>query len=454
MLEQDIRQAVNAIIPSPAADGWRPMPPDAFRYNPEWTPVRRRLLGQRLTITDSMPDDDVIVAALKDHYWEGDRLMDDVATMFRRLPVRSGRQLFEQALENGIGSLANPPDELAALHRQLDRVPEWIDLKQVDRGAIVAANISKAGKAAGILLNTIQTFQGGQIGDAVGTTGRLLRGPLLRARESASFWVALPKPGGLGRFGEGFKTAVRVRLIHSQVRNMLMEKWGLEWVSRNGIPIPNSSIAAGIPTFGIVNVLYDSCFGRKHSRQDLEDIHAYWAYIGYILGADEDLLPRTPEDGMKILNFALSTMPSPSPYANELNRISDVLFEAAMSSIRFPLIDAKVKKYLHEALNGFYFYVGGSKLGNRITGACGPTLVGRAFPFLLKCYVHVSNIRTLIPGADVRRNHNRKNGDPFWAAVLEQLRTLTGQQTGPGELRYDAHDALVPNEIIPPLPQR
>src|SRR5690606_25855175 len=159
----------------------------------------------------------------------------------RRLKPGVGRRLFEQALEEGIEQVKDSPPELVALFKQLDRFPGWLDRAAVERGAVVAANVTAGGKAAGMFLNTILTIQGGTVGAAVGATGRMQRDALYRARESATFWMALPAPGGLSRFGAGFKNSVRVRLLHAQARLMLRRKWGDEWYEKNGMPIPNAS---------------------------------------------------------------------------------------------------------------------------------------------------------------------------------------------------------------------
>lgn len=422
-------------------------PPEALQYNPEWTPARRRLFSKWLPVTDGIPDNDPIIQRIMEHFQEGDLLMDEVARMFHRLPTGQGRKLFEQALERGINSIDNPPPELVALYAQLDRVPDWINLQQVDRGALVAANISPAGKAAGVFLNTIQTIQGGMVGAAVGATGRMQRDVLQRARESAEFWRHLPEPGGLQRFGIAFKNAVRVRLMHAQARLMLMKKWGDEWMQQYGNPIPNAGIVAGVPTFGVANLMYDMQFGRRFSRQDMEDIHIFWSYIGYILGGNEDILPRTPEEGMKILDFALSVSLPPSQYAEELNRVSNLLLDTLMNSFKFPIFDAQLKPYVLQALNGFYFYVGGDFLGKRITETTKPTLVGRWVPGAVKMMVLAANLERYVPGRAKRWERNRQGGDAFWANLNEQFDKLAKEKNDLRPTRFNAHDQSRASEI-------
>lgn len=448
MATQDVTPApTHTVIPPRLPGQWRNLPPESVHYNPDWYPVRRRLFGDWINVEDAIPSQNDAIRRLNDHFWEGDPLMDAVADMFKRLPAGQGRKQFEQALEQGIESLPNPPEELVALFRQLDRVPDWISLAQVDRGAVVAANITPAGKAAGVFLNTLQTVQGGMVGAVVGATGRMQRDVLQRARESAAFWLHLPEPGGLSRFGPAFKTIVRVRLMHSQARLMLMRKWGDDWIARHGNPIPNAGLVAGVPTFGIVNLMYDTQFGRKYSRQDMEDIHIFWSYIGYLLGGAEEILPRTPEDAIRVLDFALSIVPPPSQYADELNNVSNLLLDAMLNSFTLPVLDRQVKNLLLQALHGFYFHVGGNFLGARITATDKPSLVGRAVPPLVRMLVRVSNLDRLLPGREQRQERHRQQGDAFWLMLSQQFDRLAAQRDDHRQAQFNAHDQSNPEQM-------
>lgn len=434
-------------LPVRKEEDWRPLPAESIHYNPDWYPVRRLLFGDWIEVEDNIPSENEAIRRLSDHFWEGDLLMDNVAEMFQRLPAGEGRKLFEQALEQGIDSVQQPPEELTALFAQLDRRPDWISLEQVDRGAVVAANVTSAGKAAGVFLNTLQTVQGGMVGAVVGATGRMQRDVLQRARESAAFWLHLPEPGGLTRFGHAFKNIVRVRLMHSQARLMLIRRWGDDWVALHGNPIPNAGLVAGVPTFGIVNVMYDSLFGKQYTPQDMEDIHIFWSYIGYLLGGAEEILPRTTEDAIRILDFALSIVPPPSQYADELNNVSNLLLDAMLNSFTLPVFDKQAKNLMLQALHGFYFHVGGNFLGERITETDRPTRMGRLVPPLVKFMVKLSNLERHLPGRARRHERNRQQGDPFWLMLSQQFDRLAAQRDDLRPTHFDAHDRTKVTEI-------
>src|SRR5690606_35401912 len=109
--------------PPRGANGLRRAPEESLVYNPAWTPARKKLFGQWVEVTDGIPEQNEVIAKVLDRLWDGDPLMDEVAKMFKRLPSGQGRKMFEQALEKGIDTVENPPEELVALYKQLDRIP-------------------------------------------------------------------------------------------------------------------------------------------------------------------------------------------------------------------------------------------------------------------------------------------------------------------------------------------
>src|SRR5690606_32812373 len=112
---------------------WRPAPPEALRYNPDWTRARRRLFSECIDVVEGVPgENDEYMDRVKHRLWDGDQLMDEVANMFRRLKPGVGRRLFEQALEEGIEQVKDSPSELVALFKQLDRFTGWLDRAAVE----------------------------------------------------------------------------------------------------------------------------------------------------------------------------------------------------------------------------------------------------------------------------------------------------------------------------------
>ncbi|MHC3003837.1 oxygenase MpaB family protein [Gordonia metallireducens] len=443
---------LDALAPPPAPDApidpvlgrpLRPAPPARPTFNPDWTPARHRLLDGWVDVQDRLPDTGGIVARAKDHLWVGDPEMDAVVQMFRRLPPRTGRQMFEDALDNGLETIDDPPEELVALFEHIDNPPSWITRERVDRGAIVANSVSPAGKASLIFLNTLVTVQGGSVGGAVGTMGRMQRNMVNRSLETAEFWVHLPAPGALDRYGTAFKNAVRVRLMHAQARVMLRKKWGEEWVAQHGVPISNAEMSGGIPSFGVANLMYDINYGRHYDYRDLEDLNIFWSYIGHILGIREAMIPRTFGEAVELLDYGYAVMEPPSEFSEALNDVSEMMLNTLMDKVRVPLIDAQVKSALHQTLHGLYFFIGGTFLGKRITGTPEPTRIGRVAPKLIAAQARLANLDRRIPGYWKRADRRRANGDTYWAVMHDAFTKLAAEQDGGRGPTFAHHDQRV-----------
>ncbi|GAC83469.1 hypothetical protein GP2_012_00750 [Gordonia paraffinivorans NBRC 108238] len=421
----------------------RPAPPGRPRFNPEWTPARRRLLDGWVDVQDRLPETGGIVARAKDHVWVGDPEMDAVVQMFRRLPPRKGREMFERALNFGLDTIEDPPHELVALFGHIDTPPAWITKDRVDRGAIVANSVTPAGKASLIFLNTLATVQGGSVGSAVGTMGRMQRDMINRSLESAEFWVHLPAPGALNRFGVAFKNAVRVRLMHAHARVMLRKKWGEEWVAEHGVPISNAEMSGGIPSFGVANLMYDINYGRRYEYRDLEDLNIFWSYIGHLLGIREAMIPRTFGEAVELLDYGYAVMEPPSEYADALNDLSEMMLETLMDKVHVPVVDARVKSAIHQALHGLYFFIGGQVLGRRITGTPEPTWIGRLAPKLVTAQVHLANLDRRVPGYWKRADRRRARGDTYWAVMHAAFTRLAAEKDGGRGPTFAGHDRRV-----------
>ena len=96
-------------------------------------------------------------------------------------------------------------------------------------------------------------------------------------------------PGGMERDQEGFKSAVRVRLMHSQVRAMLLQsdKWNMAW----GHPLNQWDSMATILEFSVIFLTGLRSLGFIFSKKEREAVVHLWRYVGYLMGVEERILP-------------------------------------------------------------------------------------------------------------------------------------------------------------------
>ena len=152
-----------------------------------------------------------------------DPLADAVAAAFAALPAGRGRRLLDTALDYGVEAVPDAGPALTALFAQLDHVPLWVDWERLDRGGALFLRSGAFGILVLALYSLPLTYSSPGGNKPLVFTGNLLRRAPGRLAETARFAVATSRPGGLRRFADGFKSTVKVRLMHAQVRRLLWQ---------------------------------------------------------------------------------------------------------------------------------------------------------------------------------------------------------------------------------------
>lgn len=268
--------------------------------------VRRRLF-RMIWRFDPHPTD-AQVEELKRYIVMGDPLADAVVTMYRELPAGEGPKLLDQALQHGIQSIPEPPAALAALFAQVDRDPIWLDREKLR----LACNVSRRVGPWGELVLRNLSLMGGYLGAAAAKplvfTGQLERVTPRRLVETGKFWLDVTTVGGLERFQEGFKSSVRVRIMHAQVRAMLLrsDKWQKEW----GHPLNQADSMATILEFSSIFLMGLRALGFLFNKREREAVVHLWRYVGFIMGVDERILPTCEDDAMRAMYLMAATIPA------------------------------------------------------------------------------------------------------------------------------------------------
>ena len=319
-------------VREPGAEPSRPAPP-RYKLTTSTTRLREFLAGDFRTVqrytTPTIAGN--YGERLFDAAWEGDPLMDDVVRMFNRLPTGQGRKLMLQAIDEGIESVKDAPAELVALFEQLDHVPDWLDWDLLDAGVMCLDKTSFPGFMLGAMLGSLATAGSNSISMPVGMTGRFTKNVVNRSIESVAFYNDTGCKDGLRRYGPGFKAAVNVRLMHAMVRaKMIKSKEGeLFDYAHNGNPMNQADTAFGIPFFGLQIGLCERIFGNPITERDLLGLTMHWGYIGYLLGVREDIIPKTLEENLYLMDVMWATLGDPSPFTYELYDALFVGFEKA-----------------------------------------------------------------------------------------------------------------------------
>ena len=227
---------------------------------------------------------------------EGDPLADEAVRALAAYPTGARQAMVDRALDAGIDAVSDAPDALRALFAQLDRVPFWVDPARLDRGG---AAFLRSGLLGGMVLGAYSLVAGycSPAGNKpLAFSGRLAQDAPRRLAETGRFVQAVSSPGGLGRFGDGFKAMVKVRLVHASVRQMLVRspRWNTPaW----GLPINQYDMSGTTLLFSFIVLDGLDKMGFQLTADERADFMHLWRYGAYLIGVHDELRCATEAEG-------------------------------------------------------------------------------------------------------------------------------------------------------------
>lgn len=254
-------------------------------------------------------EDADLLARIREYTMLGDRTGDAYAALMPKLGFQRSVAMLTLACDKGIEAVADAPDELAALIREMEHKPDWLDRTLVEEGAAYERNATANLSPFLIRGAFIATFLNKYSAMPMALTGTLGHATAARrVKETATFFATTALPGALDRFGPGFKAAAMVRLMHSMVRVNILSRPGMWDTDIYGVPIPQlDQMPAGlIPIYFLSQGLLAK--GRT-SFTRLERARVELArYRCYLLGLPEDLLADTPQEIVRIWRTRSATL--------------------------------------------------------------------------------------------------------------------------------------------------
>jgi len=233
-----------------------------------------------------------------------DPMADAVVAAMAGLPGGQGQRWLDTALNHGINAVPDAPRALRDLFAQLDDVPFWVNWEQLDLGGSVLLRSGLLGVLTAALAWLPISYSSPAGNKPLVFSGQLIKRAPRRLGETARFIYLTSQPGALQRFGDGFKTTVKVRLIHAQVRRFLKEsgRWD---ASQWGEPINQAYMAATNLIFSVVLLDGMRSFGLRCTRSEREALMQLWRYSGYLSGVAPELLCATENEARRMLEMVL-----------------------------------------------------------------------------------------------------------------------------------------------------
>ena len=241
-------------------------------------------------------------------YFAGDPVADRLIAWMHGIGMRRGWSDFDLALSEGIERVENPSEELKEFFAEVDAVPDWLDRDALRR----ACRFGLRG-ALHTQFTEFSALLGGYaiagLAKPLVATRALDDVAAKRVAETVKFIRDVFISEGLGRYSVGFKTTIRVRILHALVRhNLLKQDWDTyHW----GIPLNQSDSVATLLGFSVASMMNRRALGCIITPSEGRDFMLLWRYVGNLLGIEDRLIPKTEWEGLKLLPLLTASQEGP-----------------------------------------------------------------------------------------------------------------------------------------------
>jgi hypothetical protein len=267
--------------------------------------LRETPFNQRATLLA----DTELVERIRAFTMLGDSIADAYAALIPEYGFRRLVAMLADACDRGVEHVEGAPNELVEFIREMEHIPDWLDMKLVERGARVNRNMAANVAPFAVRGFFVATFLNKYAALPMALTGTLSNETAARRiRETASFFTVTVLPGALERQGPGFKAAAMVRLMHSMVRFNALKRSSRWDTAVYGIPIPQvDQMPAGLISIYQLS-LRVLRKGRTEFIPNERALVELSRYRCYLLGLPEELLADTPQGIVKVLSTRNATL--------------------------------------------------------------------------------------------------------------------------------------------------
>jgi hypothetical protein len=255
--------------------------------------------------TKNVEPSNELIEYYKDKLLESDKLADNlVDETFNNLEPGEGRKLFDQACLHGVSTLSSPPQALLDFFNTVETEPDWLDWDRIDRALDVCHRLGKSATYALSVSALLGGYTNNELTKPLTFAGALNGNSTFdRINYTSSFWMEITTPGALKRGEGGYNIALFVRFKHALIRRHILNN--PDWRSEDwGVPINTADSAMTNIGFSTVMILGARALGMKVTDEEHEDVLHFWRYIGYLIGDDDMLLPKTKEESVQGLYYA------------------------------------------------------------------------------------------------------------------------------------------------------
>ena len=256
-----------------------------------------RRLGERLTV--------------------GDEPMDRLLEWMVVTGLSQTRPLFDKALAGGIASVPEAPPPLRDFFTSVETMPPWVDPDLIRRGQRAMRRGGADGMYVARDVSLLGGYQFSGFNKTLLRTGALEKGSNKRFAETMQWAMDVIAEDGLEPLGVGYRSTIRVRLIHAFVRRHVgaMPDWRPdEW----GVPVNQTDMAATLIGALIAPPAASLGMGILTAPDDLDAVAHLTRYVGWLIGVEDEWLPHSFRDGIRVLYHTLTALSAPDESTRQL----------------------------------------------------------------------------------------------------------------------------------------
>ncbi|KXW59703.1 hypothetical protein MPHL43072_11480 [Mycolicibacterium phlei DSM 43072] len=256
-----------------------------------------RRLGERLTV--------------------GDEPVDRLVEWMTSVGGKETRPLFDRALAEGIDAIPDAPAPLREFFDLVEATPGWVDPAKLRRGQRALRRGGADGMYVARDVSLLGGYQFSGFNKTLLRTGALEKGSNKRFAETMQWAMDVIAEGGLEKFGSGYRSTLRVRLIHGLVRKHVaaMPDWRADdW----GVPINQTDMAATLIGALVAPAIGSAGMGVVLRPKDYDAVAHLTRYVGWLMGVEDEWLPRGLRDSIRVLYHTLSALAEPDESSRQL----------------------------------------------------------------------------------------------------------------------------------------
>jgi hypothetical protein len=248
---------------------------------------------------DPQPGDE-LVRRFAHSFYESDPVAEAfVEEVYDQRGAKEGRQLLDQALEHGIGSVPDAPASMKTLFGEFEQAPDWVNPEQLEKGARVFRRYGTS-VFSFATTSTLEMYSESSVAKPLSLSGGYAgEAAHKRQLETVRFWIDVSEPGGLDPGARGRATAMRVRVMHVFIRRRLLKH--PEWDSEAwGMPISIGDATMTLIGGATIPGLALWSAGHQTTIKEIEALLHFWRYIGHLLGVQPDFYPRNFRESVQL----------------------------------------------------------------------------------------------------------------------------------------------------------